>query len=77
MIFCARATRGLRRPLLDARSGGLIRAILEQRTRASLEGSSVALATPLSRKNKKSRDLAFSEDWAYFHQETVRHVEAA
>ena len=28
LIPCARATRGLRRPSLDARSGGLIRAIL-------------------------------------------------
>jgi hypothetical protein len=27
MISCARATRGLRRPSLDARSGGLIRVI--------------------------------------------------
>ncbi len=27
-------------------------------------------------KSKKRPYLAFSEDWAYFHQETVRHVEA-
>ncbi len=38
MIFCARATRGRGLPSLDARNGGLIRAILEQRTRARLEG---------------------------------------
>ena len=28
-------------------------------------------------KSKKRPYLAFSENWAYFHQEIVRHVEAA
>ena len=38
MIFCARATRGLRRPSLDARSRRSISPIPE-RKRASLEGA--------------------------------------
>ena len=36
MIFCARATRGLRRPSLDARSGRLIRTILEETSTSKL-----------------------------------------
>jgi hypothetical protein len=36
MIFCARATRGRGLPSLDARSGGLIQAILGKCQRAGL-----------------------------------------
>ena len=38
---CARATRALGRASLDARSGGLIQAILEKHKRASLEDPSL------------------------------------
>ena len=41
LIFCARATRGLRRPSLDARSGRSISPHPSERKRASLEGSTV------------------------------------
>jgi hypothetical protein len=41
MIFYARATRGLRRPSLDARSGRSISLHPLKKERASLEGESV------------------------------------
>jgi len=42
MIFCARATRGLRRPSLDARSGRSISPHPLERERASLEGAFIS-----------------------------------
>ena len=87
MIFCARATRGLRRPSLDARSGTSISPHPREVT-SELGGSIIeawSLDVPVNgslghcsrQKRKKGLYLAFSEDWAYFHQETVRHVEVA
>ena len=46
MIFCARATRGLRRPSVDARSGRSIKPHPE-RERASLEGKDGCLLVPV------------------------------
>jgi hypothetical protein len=48
-VPCARATRGLGKPSLDARSGGLIRVILGKRQGASLEELFLAARCGLAR----------------------------
>ena len=42
MIFCARATRGLRKPSLNARSGRSLSPHSLRRERASLEGTFIS-----------------------------------
>jgi hypothetical protein len=49
MIFCARATRGHRRPSLDAHGGGLIGAIRGLLTRVSVEEPSITARYGLAR----------------------------
>lgn len=49
-VPCARATRGLRRPSLDARNWGLIQVIREKRIHASLEEHLCVFAEALPRR---------------------------